>query len=130
MSHNVYIKKQNNFSTQKTYNNKRKNMKKIFEVCTNLTVQKNSEFIQNLNDEDRQQILDLDLDLGVDVVKEDIITSYIICNDLNIEKMKELLKKHEIEYEVSDVTSQVVSDAKPIDKILEEDILLIFDKNK
>jgi len=105
-------------------------MKKIFEVCTNLTVQKNSEFIQSLNDEDRQQILDLDLDLGVDVVKEDIITSYIICNDLNMEKMKEVLKKHEIEYEVSDVTSQVVSDAKPIDKILEEDILLIFDKNK
>ena len=105
-------------------------MKKIFEVCTNLTVQKNSEFIQSLNDEDRQQILDLDLDLGVDVVKEDIITSYIICNDLNIEKMNEVLKKHEIEYEVTDVTSQVVSEAKPIDQILEEDILKRFDTNK
>ena len=105
-------------------------MKKIFEVCTNLTVQKNTEFIQSLNEEDRQQILNLDLDLGVDVVKEDIITSYIICNDLNMEKMKEVLKKHEIQYEVSDVTSQVISDAKPIDQILEEDILLIFDKNK
>jgi hypothetical protein len=105
-------------------------MKKIFEVCTNLTIQKNTEFIQSLNDEDREQILNLDLDLGVDVVKEDIITSYIICNDLNIEKMKEVLKKHEIEYEVSDVTSQVVSDAKPIDQILEEDILLIFNKTK
>ena len=105
-------------------------MNKIFEVCTNLTVQKNLDFIQSLNEEDRKQILDLDLDLGVDVVKEDIITSYIICNELNMEKMKEVLKKHEIEYEVSDVTSQVVSDAKPIDKILEEDILLIFDKNK
>jgi hypothetical protein len=103
-------------------------MKKIFEVCTNLTVQKNTEFIQSLNEEDRQQILNLDLDLGVDVVKEDIITSYIICNDLNMEKMKEVLKKHEIEYEVSDVTSQVVSDAKPIDQILEEDILSIFKK--
>jgi hypothetical protein len=42
--------------------------------------------------------------------------------------MKEVLKKHEIEYEVSDVTSQVVSDAKPIDEILEEDILSIFNK--
>jgi hypothetical protein len=105
-------------------------MKKIFEVCTNLTVQKNSEFIQSLNDEDRQQILDLDLDLGVDVLKEDIITSYIICNDLNIEKMKEVLKKHEIEFEVSDVTSQVVSEAKTIDQILEEDILKRFDTNK
>jgi hypothetical protein len=105
-------------------------MKKIFEVSTNLTVQKNTEFIKNLNEEDRQEILSLDLLLGVDVVKEDIITSYIVCNDLNMEKMKEVLKKHEIEYEVSDVTSQVVSDAKPIDQILEEDILLIFDKNK
>ena len=105
-------------------------MKKIFEVCTNLTIQKNLEFIQSLNDEDRKQILDLDLDLGVDVVKEDIITSYIICNDLNIEKMKEVLKKHEIEYEVNDVTSQVVSDAKTIDQILEEDILQRFNTNK
>ena len=105
-------------------------MNKIFEVCTNLTVQKNLDFIQSLNEEDRKQILNLDLDLGVDVVKEDIITSYIICNDLNMEKMKEVLKKHEIEYEVSDVTSQVISDAKPIDQILEKDILLIFDKNK
>lgn len=105
-------------------------MKKIFEVCTNLTVQKNLDFIQSLNDEDRQQILDLDLDLGVDVVKEDIITSYIICNDLNIEKMKEVLRKHEIEFEISDVTSKVVSDAKPIDKVLEEDILQKFDTNK
>ena len=73
-------------------------MNKIFEVCTNLTVQKNLDFIQSLNEEDRKQILNLDLDLGVDVVKEDIITSYIICNDLNMEKMKEVLKKHEIEY--------------------------------
>ena len=105
-------------------------MNKIFEVCTNLTVQKNLDFIQSLNEEDRKQILDLDLDLGVDVVKEDIITSYIICNEINMEKMKEVLKKHEIQYEVSDVTSQVISDAKPIDQILEEDILLIFDKNK
>jgi hypothetical protein len=105
-------------------------MKKIFEVKTNLTTQKNSEFIQNLNEEDRQQILDLELDLGVDVVKEDIITSYIICNDLNIEKMKDVLRKHEIEYEVSDVTSQVVSEAKPIDQILEEDILQKFDTTK
>jgi len=105
-------------------------MKKIFEVCTNLTVQKNSEFIQNLSEEDRQQILELELDLGVDVVKEDIITSYIICNDLNIEKMKDVLRKHEIEYEVSDVTSQVVSEAKPIDQILEEDILQKFDTTK
>jgi hypothetical protein len=105
-------------------------MKKVFEVCTNLTVQKNTEFIQSLNDEDRQQILDLDLDLGVDVVKEDIITSYIICNDINIEKMKEVLKKHEITYEVNDVTSQVVSDAKPIEEITGEDLLEKFDTEK
>lgn len=102
-------------------------MNKIFEIKTNLTVQKNSEFIQNLNEEDRAQILDLDLDLGVDVVKEDLITSYIICNDLNIEKMKEVLKKHQIEHEVSDVTSQLVSDAKTIEEITGEDILQKFD---
>jgi hypothetical protein len=105
-------------------------MKKIFEIATDLTVQRNSEFIQSLNEEDRQEILDLDLNLGVDIVKEDLITSYIVCDDINIEKMKEVLKKHEVKFEISDVTSQVVSDAKPIDQILEEDIILIFDTNK
>jgi hypothetical protein len=105
-------------------------MKKIFEIATDLTVQRNTEFIQSLNEEDRQEILDLDLNLGVDIVKEDLITSYIVCDDINIEKMKEVLKKHEVKFEISDVTSQVVSDAKPIDQILEEDILLIFDTNK
>ena len=101
-------------------------MKKIFEICTNLTVQKNTEFTQNLNEEDRQQILDLDLDLGVDVVKDDIITSYIICDDINIEKMKEVLRKHQIEYQVNDVTSLVVSDAKPIEEVTGEDLLEKF----
>jgi hypothetical protein len=105
-------------------------MKKIFEIATDLTVQRNTEFIQSLNEEDRQEILDLELNLGVDVVKEDLITSYIVCDDINIERMKEVLKKHEVKFEISDVTSQVVSDAKPIDQILEEDILLIFDTNK
>lgn len=105
-------------------------MKKIFEIATDLTVQRNTEFIQSLNEEDRQEILDLELNLGVDVVKEDLITSYIVCDDINIEKMKEVLKKHEVKFEISDVTSQVVSDAKPIEQILEEDILLIFDTNK
>ena len=102
-------------------------MKKIFEICTNLTVQKNAEFIQNLNEEDRKDILDLDLDLGVDVVKDDIITSYIICDDINIEKMKVVLKKHDITYEVNDVTSQLVIDGKKIEEITGEDILQKFD---
>ena len=102
-------------------------MNKIFEVKTNLTVQKNSEFIQSLNEEDRNQILEMDLELGVDVVKEDLITSYIICNDLNIEKMKEVLNKHQIEHEVSEVTSQLVSDTKTIEEITGEDILQKFD---
>ena len=98
--------------------------------CLKIGNIRNTEFIQSLNEEDRQEILDLELNLGVDVVKEDLITSYIVCDDINIEKMKEVLKKHEVKFEISDVTSQVVSDAKPIDQILEEDILLIFDKNK
>ena len=102
-------------------------MKKIFEVKTDLTTAKNAEFIKNLSDEDRKEIMELDLDLGVDVVKEDLITSYIVCNELNIEKMKKVLKKHGIQYEVEDVTSTLVSDALPIEDISGEDILERFD---
>lgn len=102
-------------------------MNKIFEVRTSLTVQKNAEFLKDINEEDRQEILDLDLNMGVDIVKEGTITSYIICNDLNIEKMKGILKKNEIEYEVSDVTNQVVNEEKTIDQVVEEDLLKKFD---
>ena len=45
----------------------------------------------------------------------------------NIEKMKEVLKKHGIQYEVEDVTSQVVSDALPIEDLSGEDLLEKFD---
>ena len=65
-------------------------MSKIFEVRTNLTVQKNMDFIKGMTEEDRQQILELDLRMGVDLVKEDIITSYLVCDEINIEKMKEV----------------------------------------
>ena len=102
-------------------------MKKIFEVKTDLTTEKNAEFIKSLGDEDRKEIMSLDLDLGVDVVKEDLITSYIVCNDLNIERMKEVLKKHGIKYDIDDVTSRVVSDALPIEDVSGEDILEKFD---
>jgi hypothetical protein len=40
------------------------------------------------------------------------------------------LTKHEITYEVNDVTSQVVSDAKPIEEITGEDLLEKFDTEK
>jgi len=102
-------------------------MKKIFEIKTDLTTSKNAEFIKNLSDDDRKEILELDLDLGVDVVKEDLITSYIVCNDLNIEKMKEVLKKHGIQYDIEEVTEKLVSDALPIEEVTDEHILEKFD---
>ena len=41
--------------------------------------------------------------------------------------MKSILKKKEIECEISDVTSQVVSEGKTIDQVGEKDILEKFD---
>jgi hypothetical protein len=102
-------------------------MKRIFEVKTDLTTVKNAEFIKNLGEEDRKEIMDLDLDLGVDVVKNDLITSYIVCNELNIEKMKDVLKKHGITYEIGDVTAQVVGEDLEIDEVTGEDLLERFD---
>ncbi len=105
----------------------KKNMNKIFQMRTSLTVQKNAELLKDMSDEDRQEILELGLTMGVDIVKEGIITSYIVCDDLSIEKMKSILKKKEIECEISDVTSQVVSEGKTIDQVGEKDILEKFD---
>ena len=69
-------------------------MKKIFEVKTDLTTEKNADFLKSLGEQDRQEIIDLDLDLGVDV------TSQVVSDALPIEDLsgEDLLEKFDPEY--------------------------------
>ncbi len=95
-------------------------LKKVWKLKTSLNEQQNKEFAASMSKEDHDTILDLDLDLSVDVLEEDTITSFVVCNELNLEKLKSILKKHQVEFKVDDTTEFFVSDRVSIDELSDE----------
>jgi hypothetical protein len=98
-------------------------MNRVYVLTTGLTEQLNRDLINNLNEEDQKLMIDLDFKLSVDLVNEsNNITSVIICNQINIEKMKSFLSKNNVEFTIEDATDIFTSD-KNIDDLIEEDIV-------
>lgn len=98
-------------------------MNRVYVLTTGLTEQLNRDLISNLNEEDQKLMIDLDFKLSVDLVNEsNNITSVIICNQINIEKMKSFLSKNNVEFTIEDATDIFTSD-KNIDDLIEEDIV-------
>lgn len=98
-------------------------MNRVYVLTTGLTEQLNRDLISNLNEEDQKLMIDLDFKLSVDLVNEsNNITSVIICNQINIEKMKSFLSKNNVEFTIEDATEIFTSD-KNIDDLIEEDIV-------
>lgn len=95
-------------------------LKKVWKLKTSLNEQQNKEFVASMSKEDHDTILDLDLDLSVDVLEEDTITSFVVCNELNLEKLKSILKKHQVDFTVDDTTDFFVSDRVSIDELSDE----------
>ncbi len=69
-----------------------------------MTEQQNKNLASSMSQEDHDLMMGLDLDISVDVIETDTITSFIVCNDINIEKIKSLLMKHQVEFETEDTT--------------------------
>ena len=98
-------------------------MNRVYVLTTGLTEQLNRDLISNLNEEDQKLMIDLDFKLSVDLVNEsNNITSVIICNQINIEKMKSFLSKNNVEFTIEDATDIFTSD-KNIDDLIEEHIV-------
>ncbi len=95
-------------------------LKKVWKVKTSLSEEQNKNLTANMTKEDRDMILDLDLDLSVDVLEDEKITSFVVCNELNIEKLKSILKKNEVEFKVDDTTEFFVSEKVTIDELSDE----------
>ncbi len=95
-------------------------LKKVWKLKTSLNEQQNKEFAASMSKEDHDTILDLDLDLSEDVLEEDTITSFVVCNELNLEKLKSILKKNKVEFTVDDTTDFFVSDRVSIDELSDE----------
>lgn len=101
-------------------------MEKIWKLNTGMTEKENRKFVtQTMSEEDHNEMLELKLNLSLDLLEEDIINSFIICDDLNIEKVKSLLLKYNINFTVENVTDFFISDELSISDITED---IIFNK--
>ncbi len=90
-----------------------------------MTEDENRKLMTLMTEEDHELMQELDLELSVDVLEEDKITSFIVCNELNLEKLKSVLFKHEIKIETADVTEFFVDENTNIEDLSEE---LIYNK--
>ena len=71
-------------------------MKKVWKVTTELTEDENRKLMSSMSEEEHQLMMNLELDLSVDVLEDDKVTSFVICNELNLEKLKSLLMNHNV----------------------------------
>ena len=95
-------------------------MKKVWKVKTNLTEDQNKKMMSSMTDEDHDLMMSLDLDLSVDVLEDDKITSFMVCNELNLEKIKSVLFKYNVEFEIVDTTDFFVNGEVTIEELSDE----------
>jgi len=105
-------------------------MNRVYLINTNLTEESNKDLTKNLSEKDQQIMLDLDLKLSVDLVNENnFITSVVVCNQINLEKMKEFFKSNNVEVDIQDATDLFVTETTEVDDLIEEDIVEKMCKN-
>lgn len=107
-------------------------MNRVYLINTNLTEESNKDLTKNLSEKDQQTMLDLDLKLSVDLVNENnFITSVVVCNQINLEKMKEFFKNNNVEVDIQDATDIFVTELGlgEVDDLIEEDIVEKMCKN-
>ena len=95
-------------------------MKKVWKIKTSLTEDDNKKLMSSMNDDDHNLMMDLDINLSVDVLDDDTITTFMVCNELNLEKVKSLLFKYNVQFEVDDTTDFFVNDNVSIDELSDD----------
>lgn len=96
---------------------------RVYKLDTNLTDKQNKELLKNLSEEDANFLATLDMKASVDLLNEDDeLTTVMVCNLINLEKIKTFLVKNEINFEIEDITSEFTSETEDekIVEILEE----------
>lgn len=102
-------------------------MIKVVKINTDLTTERNDDILNNLTNDDKMFLSDLELYASVDQVNDGLITSYLVGNDSNIDKVKQHLDKFNTKYTIDDITSNFkiedVNDFNQIPFLLEEFII-------
>ncbi len=96
---------------------------RVYKLDTNLTDSQNRELLKNLSEEDSKFLTTLDMKVSVDLLnEEDELTTIMVCNVINLEKLKTFLTKNEISFDVEDITEEFTSETEEekIFEVLEE----------
>jgi hypothetical protein len=106
---------------------------RVYKISTNLTDQENKDLVKNISEEDANFLSTLDIKVSVDLLDEDDkLTSVMVTNIINIEKLKIYFVKNNINFDVEDITEYFSSEEEEekLKEILEdlstEDILKTF----
>lgn len=106
---------------------------RVYKISTNLTDERNKHLVKNITEEDSIFLASLDIKASVDLLdEEDKLTSIMITNVLNIEKLKTYFNKSNIESDIEDITEYFSQESDEdklneiIDELTTEDILKTF----
>ena len=87
-------------------------MKRVYRIITNLTRERNNEVMSNLDDDDQDLLMTLETDVAFDVVGSDgLITTYMVCNEINIEKVKSCLLKYKVGFRSEDLSEMFINES-------------------
>lgn len=106
---------------------------RVYKLSTNLTDEENRNLVLNLSDEETKTLSTLDMSVSVDLLDEDNrLTTVMVSNLINLEKIKSFLNNHSVEFEVEDIT-EAFSDEKDeetlkeiLESLTQDDILKTF----
>jgi len=106
---------------------------RVYKIDTDVTNEQNSLLVKNISEEDANMLSTLDIKVSVDLLDdEDKLTSIMVTNILNLEKLKSYFSKNNISFEIEDITEEFTqeTDEETLNEILEdissEDILKKF----
>lgn len=80
---------------------------RVFKISTELTDEQNKILVKNISEEDSNLLTSLDIKVSVDLLdEEDKLTTIMVTNILNIEKLKTYFSKNNIEFDIEDITEE------------------------
>lgn len=106
---------------------------RVYKIDTDVTNEQNSLLVKNISEEDANMLATLDIKVSVDLLDDkDKLTTVMVTNIINLEKLKTYFSKNNISFEIEDITEEFTKETEEekLNEILEdissEDILKKF----
>jgi len=80
---------------------------RVYKIETNLTSEKNNDLLKNISEEDSLILRSLDISVLVDLLDEnDNLTTVMVIDILNLEKLKEYFNRVGVQYDIEDISDE------------------------